>query len=140
MAAGAEIHSGACLCGAVRYRVAGPLEPVVGCHCVMCRKQTGHFLASTTVATADLTIEGGDNLRWFQSSEVARRGFCGVCGSVLFWESGTQGRISIAMGSFDGPTGVTWDKHIFVADKGDYYDIEGDAPAYDRRRPDPTGA
>jgi hypothetical protein len=140
MTAGGEFHSGACLCGAVRYRVAGPLEPVVGCHCTMCRKQTGHFLASTSVETRDLAIEGADSLRWYASSEAARRGFCGVCGSVLFWQSDKRARTAIAMGSFDGPTGVTWDKHIYVADKGDYYEIDGDAPSFDRRCSDAAGA
>jgi hypothetical protein len=27
------------------------------------------------------------------------------------------------MGAFDAPTGTRMDKHIFVAEKGDYYDI-----------------
>ncbi|BCP54049.1 aldehyde-activating protein [Kaistia sp. 32K] len=134
MTAGGEIHSGACLCGAVTYRVAGPLAPVVGCHCTMCRRQTGHFLASTTVAASDVTISGGDSLRWYPSSETVRRGFCGACGSVLFWERIGRPEIAIAMGGFDKPTGVRWEKHIFVADKGDYYAIEDGAPAYDRRQ------
>ncbi|WP_442907399.1 GFA family protein [Kaistia sp. MMO-174] len=134
---GGETHSGACLCGAVTYRVAGPLAPVVGCHCRMCRQQTGHFLASTSVERADLTIMGSEHVRWYASSETARRGFCGTCGSVLFWENASS-RIAIAMGGFDGPTGVTWDKHIFVADKGDYYGIEDGVPAYAVRRPAPS--
>lgn len=134
MTAGGEFHSGACLCGAVRYRVSGPLQPVVGCHCTLCRKQTGHFFASTSVATGDLTIEGEDSLRWYKSSDFARRGFCGVCGSVMFWESSRQPRIDVAMGGFGGPTGVVWGRHIFAADKGDYYEIEGDAPVFARRQ------
>lgn len=137
MATGGETHSGACLCGAVTYRVAGPLAPVVGCHCRMCRQQTGHFLASTSVERADVAIAGSEHLRWYASSEKARRGFCGTCGSVLFWENGSS-RIAIAMGGFDGPTGVTWDKHIFIADKGDYYEVDDGAPAYAARRPAPS--
>jgi hypothetical protein len=37
----AEIHEGGCLCGAVRYRVAG--EPTVAgvCHCSFCKRRTG---------------------------------------------------------------------------------------------------
>jgi hypothetical protein len=32
------------------------------------------------------------------------------------------------MGAFDGPTGTKLTKHIFVADKGDYYDIADGLP------------
>jgi len=119
----AAIHHGACLCGAVRYRVAGPLAPVVACHCTMCRRQTGHFLASTNVAETDLALEGVGHVRWYAASEIAERGFCGTCGSVLFWRRPGSGRIAIAMGGFDKPTGTAIDRHIFVADKGDYYEI-----------------
>ena len=33
--------SGGCLCGGVRYRVQGPLRPILQCHCEMCRRATG---------------------------------------------------------------------------------------------------
>jgi len=119
-----ETHSGGCLCGAVTYRVAGPLAPPVGCHCSQCRRQTGHFLVSTEVERDRFAIEAGEPLRWFASSATARRGFCGQCGSVLFWESEGSDTIAIAMGGFDAPTGVELTQHIFVADKGDYYDVD----------------
>ena len=35
---------------------------------------------------------------------------------------------SISKGAFDGPTGMKPSKHIFVADKGDNYDISEDLP------------
>jgi hypothetical protein len=31
--------------------------------------------------------------------------------------------MGVAMGALDAPTGATIAKHIFTADKGDYYDI-----------------
>ncbi len=127
---GSDVHSGSCLCGAVRYRVAGALDPVVVCHCMMCRRQTGHFLASTNVAVADCVIEGEDGVRWYRSSESAERGFCGACGSVLFWRRPGSDRIAIAMGSFDRPTGAVIGEHIYVAAKGDYYAIDDGAPQF----------
>ena len=80
-----------------------------------------------------MTLSGADNVRWFQSSPKVRRGFCSVCGSVLFWEP-LDGHdfIAVAMGSFDAPTGTRLTKHIFVADKGDYYDIADGLPQSDR--------
>ena len=120
--------AGGCLCGAVRYEVRGPLRPIVACHCTQCRRQSGHFMASTSCLREDLALTNEDGLRWFQSSAAARRGFCGECGSVLFWESKGSDRISIAAGGIDGPTGLTIAQHIFVADKGDYYRIEDGLP------------
>ena len=80
-----QTHGGGCLCGAVTYRIAGPLRDVIACHCRQCRKTSGHFVAATTARIADLTIVDDGALRWYRSSEAAERGFCGVCGSSLFW-------------------------------------------------------
>jgi hypothetical protein len=80
------------------------------------------------VAKTDLTIEGGDNLTWFQSSEKVRRGFCKTCGSALFWDPIGRDKIGVAMGAFEKPTGTQLAIHIFVADKGDYYEITDDVP------------
>ena len=90
------MHKGSCLCGAVTFEVAGDLPAPDACHCSMCRKQSGHFWASTDVAREALTLHGEDKLTWFQASEKVRRGFCSVCGSFLFWDPPARSRIAIA--------------------------------------------
>ena len=115
--------TGSCLCGAVRFEVAGELREPDACHCSQCRKQSGHFWVSTDVPREALTIKGEENVCWYQSSESVRRGFCRNCGSVLFWDREGAERIAIGMGAFDAPTGTRLGKHIFVSQKGDYYDI-----------------
>ena len=60
--------------------------------------------------------------------EAVRRGFCSVCGSVLFFDPPHRDWIAIAMGAFDPPTGTHLEKYIFTADKGDYYDIADGLP------------
>lgn len=122
------MHKGSCLCGAVRFEVTGELHPPIACHCSMCRKQSGHFWASTDVARADLTLHGADQLRWYQSSAKVRRGFCSVCGAALFWDPIERDRIAVAMGAFDPPTATRLRMHIYVADKGNYYDIADGLP------------
>ncbi|MEO0485854.1 MAG: GFA family protein [Pseudomonadota bacterium] len=124
----AESAEGGCLCEAVRYRVAGPLRPVIACHCQQCRKTSGHFVAATACATADLSVTGAVN--WYASSPTARRGFCGTCGSNLFWE-GTAAMTSIHAGTLDGATGLSIAGHIYCAAKGDYYTIADGAPQAD---------
>ena len=34
-------HGGGCLCGAVRYRIDGPVRDVIVCHCSICRRYHG---------------------------------------------------------------------------------------------------
>ena len=122
--------TGSCLCGAVRLRIDGPMRPVSFCHCTQCRRQSGHFVAATAAADADMTIEGDESISWYAASDAARRGFCSTCGSLLLWKSKGSDRTSIMMGCLDKPTGVTGRKHIFCAEKGDYYEIDDGLPQY----------
>ena len=122
------MHRGSCLCGAVHFTVACALPPPDACHCTQCRKHTGHYLVSTDVPKAALTMTGERALLWYTSSPGIRRGFCGTCGSTLFWEPIERDRIAIAMGAFEAPTGTMLGHHIFVADKGDYYAITDGLP------------
>jgi hypothetical protein len=115
---------GGCLCGSVRYVARGRLRDVVNCHCGQCRRFHGHFGAYSAVAAADLAIADATDLRWFQSSEVARRGFCVRCGSSLFWQRLGSDSISIAAGTLDQPSGLKTIRHIFTADRADYYRLD----------------
>ena len=122
------MHAGSCLCGAVKFQVESELKAPDACHCSQCRKQSGHYWASTNVPTSALTIDGEHKVSWYQSSEKVRRGFCSTCGSFLFWDPLEHDVIAVAMGAFDKPTGTKLHVHIFVDDKGDYYDISDGLP------------
>jgi len=117
--------TGSCLCGAVRYRVTGPLRPVIGCHCIQCRKTSGHHVAATSAPRESVAVEG--EVTWYASSDTASRGFCGVCGSNLFWD-GPGSHLSIFAGTLDGDPGVRLAGHIFCGDKGAYYEIADGLP------------
>jgi hypothetical protein len=120
--------TGGCLCGSVRYEIRGPLRPVIACHCTQCRRQTGHFMASTAARVEHFRLVSDTDLRWYEASNIARRGFCARCGSTLFWAGNDRPYISIAAGSVDGKTGIKTLVHIHMADKGDYYDIADGVP------------
>jgi hypothetical protein len=121
--------AGGCLCGAVRYQVRGPLRGIIICHCGQCRRWHGHLGASTSAARADVVLEGGAALVWFASSARGRLGFCGTCGSSLFFEALGGERLAIAAGSVDQPSGLAVIGHEYVADKADYVRIDDDLPA-----------
>lgn len=131
MAEGPQKHSehhGSCLCGAVRLTVRGALAPPDACHCTQCRKSSGHYFASTDVPRSALRVEGSEHVAWFRSSARVRRGFCRHCGATLFWDPLARDRIAVAMGAFDTPTGTQLARHIYVADRGDYYTIADGLP------------
>lgn len=120
--------TGGCMCGGVRYAVEGPLRPVIACHCVQCRRSSGHFVAATAVRKSRFTLLQQDSLAWYSAVPGFRRGFCSACGSSLFFEEVGKERISIAAGSLDEPQGLTIAAHIYTAEAGDYYTIEPGVP------------
>ena len=117
------MKTGNCECGAVQFQSQGPWRAVTACHCGQCRKSSGDFWAATAVPDAALEITKSDTLVWYRSSEFAQRGFCNACGSSLFYKRDGVDFTSIGAGCVDGASGLSIAKHIFVADKGDYYDI-----------------
>ena len=117
--------TGRCLCGAVRYEVHGPLRDVLICHCVECRRWGGHVAACTAVKNEELVFVEDRGLRWIESPESdahARRGFCGECGSSLFWDAPDRETICILAGTLDPPTGLRVAGHEYVHQASDYYE------------------
>jgi len=128
--------SGRCMCNAVEFTAIRDNNNIDACHCGQCRRWSGHYWASVNVEYATLAItKGADKVGWFRSSDIVRRGFCKECGSALFWQADRHPehghRIAISAGSLDAPTGLRVVEHIFVADKGDYYEIADDLPQKD---------
>ncbi len=122
------MHTGSCLCGKVAFKIDGDLTPPNACHCGQCRRQSGHLWASTVTHQDNLSFTASDTLGWYCASDIAKRGFCSACGSFLFWQHNDEDTIAISVGSLNEPTGLKLAQHIFVADKGDYYDIQDDLP------------
>lgn len=117
---------GSCLCGAITFKAEGAARVPAACHCTQCRKQSGHYWAAVQVMDDDLFITGTP--RWYAASPGAKRGFCPTCGSFLFWKGRDDPDTGIALGALDSPTGLRLERHIFTADKGDYYDITDSVP------------
>ncbi|SMF76580.1 Uncharacterized conserved protein [Azospirillum oryzae] len=127
---GERVWTGGCLCGGVRYAIDAQPEPISFCHCSQCRRQHSHVGAYTGLPRAALRLLTDDTLTWYASSDRARRGFCARCGAGLFWEaldqSGVEPRITVTAGSLDDASGLRVERHIFVDQKGAYYDIGDD--------------
>lgn len=98
--------TGGCQCGAVRFACDAPLENVHVCHCRMCQKAVGGpFAVICPIPKAAFRVTRGA-LSWFQSSEVARRGFCGDCGTPMAFDYPEDDGIGLLVGTFDHPDRV----------------------------------
>ena len=122
---------GSCECQGVVFELIGELRDVVFCHCSQCRKTSGHYWAATQVSKGNLNLIKATSLSWYDSSDKARRGFCSVCGSSMFYERKGIDKISVSAGSLEIPTSLDRMRHIYVTSKGDYYDISDDLPQFD---------
>ena len=122
---------GSCECQGVVFELIGELRDVVFCHCSQCRKTSGHYWAATQVSKGNLNLIKATSLSWYDSSDKARRGFCSVCGSSMFYERKGIDKISVSAGSLEIPTSLDRMRHIYVASKGDYYDISDDLQQFE---------
>ena len=75
-------------------------------------------------------------LRWIHSPASdagARRGFCGECGSSLFWDPPRRETVSIAAGTLDDATGLCVAGHWCVSQAAPYYELPDDGlPRHER--------
>ena len=80
---------GACLCGAITFVAQLPSLWCAHCHCSQCQRFHGAPVVTWVGFAAEgfrLTT-GEHSLRWYASTAPAQRGFCGECGSSLFFRS-----------------------------------------------------
>ncbi|MEP3891456.1 MAG: GFA family protein [Hellea sp.] len=134
-AVGNKAYTGSCLCGAVSYRAVG-LSDIWYCHCKQCQKLTGRYIAAAGVKREDFDVTGEVN--WLPISEKSNSGHCKSCGSYMFWDAHSFDTVSILAGSIDDTQGLAVKGHIYVSEKGDYYEITDGLPQYDTYPPDGT--
>ncbi len=119
------MRTGACLCGAIRYELTSEPTRVTYCHCARCRRWHGHVGAWIAVDRSGFRLVEDRGLKWFAQAAV-KRGFCSECGSSVLWDEAGDPKLGVCAGTFDAPTGLTSKAHIFVASKGDYYELPDD--------------
>lgn len=131
-------HRGSCLCGGVRYEVAGAIGPATLCHCAACRKAQGSaYVAAAPVAAADFRLLAGEDLLTaYASSPGKHRVFCRRCGSPLYSRKDDRPEtLRLRLGTLDTPLGARPAAHIWVSDMADWDRIDDDLPRYPRYEP-----
>lgn len=98
-----EQIQGQCLCGAVQVTASVDNPRVRACHCDMCRQHTSGAFFSLVTVPDSITVKGP--AQTYKSSDWASRGFCGTCGSTLWYEM--DGGRNLAAGLFPNAGGGT---------------------------------
>ena len=128
------VIEGSCLCGEIRYEIAGALLSATHCHCSMCRKAHGAAFATyVEVEARNLRFARGQKLiARYRSSPEAERSFCSRCGSNLLFEPDeSPDLVWVAAGGLDSESQVRPDAHIFVGSKAPWFDIDDDLPQHE---------
>jgi hypothetical protein len=136
----AEIRTGGCLCGALRYESAG--EPVFSlqCHCRDCQRSSGTaYIAAIRVPASGFCITQGAPKRYVAKADSGNeitRAFCGDCGSPLYVQVSTRPDIiGIRVGSLDDPSGFRPEADIFVKSAQPWDHMNPALPKYDTYPP-----
>ena len=122
----AERIEGHCLCGAVNVRATPVRRHVEACHCTMCRRWGGSALLGVQCG-GDVAIEGEAQVVRYRSSDWAERGFCGRCGSHLFYRYLPLDTYSFTAGLFPDDVLLPLAEEIFVDEQPAYYAFDADS-------------
>jgi len=122
---------GACLCGAIRFRVTLPTLFCGHCHCTMCQRNHGAgFVTWVGVARDQIAILSGEaDLQHYASSEHGQRSFCRACGTSLFCEIDAHpDQVDVPLASMQGPIDRAPQAHIYFDDRAEWVVVSDDLP------------
>lgn len=115
-----DLHTGGCLCGAVRYATSGQPRYQANCHCSFCKKVTGSaYLVETVFLKGNIAFSGA----LYKTYEVCspshgrtmRVHFCSECGtSVALSFERFPAVQAICSGTYDDPNWFEVQRHIFT--------------------------
>ncbi|MFM5192331.1 GFA family protein [Aeromonas media] len=131
-----ELHA-SCLCGAVALTLPDQFDYMGNCHCSECRKFSGGDYASVGGLDGNkVTIVKGDEaIGRYQKSAETTLAFCRHCGSSLFSQKSSSGKINLRLGVLDDVPSQRPAFHIFVGSKAPWHQIGDDCPQFDARPP-----
>lgn len=99
---------GQCMCGAVTVEAEPTKDFITACNCENCRRWTGGVNFTFNVDEISAAINGP--VKTVSVAPWAERGFCGTCGSGIFYrvtaEGPNHGLLKLSAGLFPDATGL----------------------------------
>ena len=109
---------GGCFCGAIRYRVTGPLAGAAACHCRKCQYGSGggpnYVVLAPRVAFEVASGRPVAHASRADSGAEVTRTFCGACGTPLWSDSPSLPFLAVRAGSLDDPSPAKPGLHIWT--------------------------
>lgn len=133
------MHTGSCLCGAVKYEIRGDIGPGYYCHCSRCRKASGTVFASNAVVALDdfVVTSGSETLKTFVADTGLHRSFCGNCGSPIISRREGVAQVRVRLGTLDTLLEQGPQAHIYVGSKAEWWEIRDELPQHPAAPPRP---
>ncbi|WP_337073541.1 GFA family protein [Aeromonas veronii] len=131
-----ELHA-SCLCGAVALTLPDQFDYMGNCHCSECRKFSGGDYASVGGLDGNKVtiVKGEEAIGRYRKSAETTLAFCRHCGSSLFSQKSSSGKINLRLGVLDDVPSQRPAFHIFVGSKAPWHQIDDDCPQFDTRPP-----
>jgi hypothetical protein len=119
---------GGCLCGAVRYVARATHREGYYCHCRMCQSAVGNTRAAFFNLRKDEVTWTAGSPTYYASSAMARRGFCGRCGTPFSFEYLASERMDLSVGSLDDPSAFLPKSHFAIESRVASWHVEDGLP------------
>ena len=134
---------GGCACGAIRYECAASPLRMVNCHCRDCQRASGSGSSATLIMAASsvrlLNGECKEHRIAAESGNVAKREFCGVCGTPLFARSLARPEfLGVKVASLDDPSWFLPEADVWVESAQPWDHMNPDVPKFAKNRPKPA--
>ena len=127
---------GGCLCGAVRYELAGKPRMGLSCYCRDCQYVSGGAPAhAMVVSRQDLSVTGTTKTYWTEAESGRRvaREFCATCGTHLFaYTESKPARVALKVGSLDDPSQFKPQLAIWMASAQPWHALDISLPRFQR--------
>lgn len=90
-------------------------------------------MAATAAGRDRIAIDDESELRWWTDDGSTEYGFCGRCGSSMFWRAAAEPETwSIAAGTLDVPTGLRTTQAWWCDTASDYVRLPDDVVGHPR--------
>ena len=128
-----DLREGGCLCGEVRYRLAGDPRTSAVCHCASCRRASGAQSVAWVVFPSEAFHFVSGAPAEYRSSAGVSRTFCGRCGTSLTYQhDGNPDSIDVTVASLDLPGEFPPERHVWVEDKVGWESVNDGLPRFER--------
>ncbi|MDX1400993.1 MAG: GFA family protein [Kiloniellales bacterium] len=126
-----EPITGGCLCGVVRYEASEPLYDAHYCHCRTCQKVSGAPVVAAAFLSRDAFRFTHGKPKFYRSSPVVERGFCGKCATYLLYRPlipEWSDWVIVTIASLDHPESLPPGRHYGYESHLDWLNIQDDLP------------